>query len=204
MKSKSSTTRLDESYNLNAKEPIQGRNRRRDGMEYLANRDGNRTGKKEESKALVTVDGESIDWTTHSKDDEDYALMANNNSGSNIQGIGPNWLFDLDYLTDSMNYHNDSEENQANLHVGQQESKQDSGTKDKIDSGNSQIEDETDQDCFLNYPICILFLHNKSSSTSDGREEVQEKKTKTFWMILQDFKSKEKESYRKLKLSERS
>ncbi|GJQ99836.1 putative ribonuclease H-like domain-containing protein [Tanacetum coccineum] len=183
---------------------IQGRNRRRDGMEYLANRDGNRTGKKEESKALVTVDGESIDWTTHSKDDEDYALMANNNSGSNIQGIGPNWLFDLDYLTDSMNYHNDSEENQANLHVGQQESKQDSGTKDKIDSGNSQIEDETDQDCFLNYPICILFLHNKSSSTSDGREEVQEKKTKTFWMILQDFKSKEKESYRKLKLSERS
>ncbi|GJV83829.1 hypothetical protein Tco_1523727 [Tanacetum coccineum] len=49
------------------------------------NRYGNRTGKKEESKALVTVDGESIDWTTHSKDDEDYALMANNNSGSEIQ-----------------------------------------------------------------------------------------------------------------------
>ncbi|GJV91645.1 putative ribonuclease H-like domain-containing protein [Tanacetum coccineum] len=66
----------------------------------------------------------------------------------NVAGIGPNWLFDLDYLTDSMNYHNDSEENQANLHAGQQESKQDSGTKDKIDSGNSQIEDETDQDCF--------------------------------------------------------
>ncbi|GKA16557.1 hypothetical protein Tco_0696304 [Tanacetum coccineum] len=41
--------------------------------------------KKEESKALVTVDGESIDWTTHSKDDDDYALMANNNSGSDIQ-----------------------------------------------------------------------------------------------------------------------
>ncbi|GJV79498.1 ribonuclease H-like domain-containing protein [Tanacetum coccineum] len=59
-------------------------NRRRDGWN-TGNRDGNRTGKKEESKALVTVDGESIDWTTHSKDDEDYALMANNNSGSEIQ-----------------------------------------------------------------------------------------------------------------------
>ncbi|GJR74331.1 ribonuclease H-like domain-containing protein [Tanacetum coccineum] len=59
-------------------------NRRRDGWN-TGNRDGNRTGKKEESKALVTVDGESIDWTTHSKDDEDYALMANNNSGSDIQ-----------------------------------------------------------------------------------------------------------------------
>ncbi|GJU89277.1 ribonuclease H-like domain-containing protein [Tanacetum coccineum] len=59
-------------------------NRRRDGWN-TGNRDGNRTGKKEESKALVTVDGESIDWTTHSKDDDDYALMANNNSGSDIQ-----------------------------------------------------------------------------------------------------------------------
>ncbi|GKA96455.1 reverse transcriptase domain-containing protein [Tanacetum coccineum] len=59
-------------------------NRRRDGWN-TGNRDGNRTGKKEESKALVTVDGERIDWTTHSKDDDDYALMANNNSGSDIQ-----------------------------------------------------------------------------------------------------------------------
>ncbi|GKD79042.1 hypothetical protein Tco_1341663 [Tanacetum coccineum] len=37
-------------------------------------------GKKEESKALVTVDGESVDWTTHSEDDDyNYAFMANNN-----------------------------------------------------------------------------------------------------------------------------
>ncbi|GJS96604.1 RNA-directed DNA polymerase, eukaryota [Tanacetum coccineum] len=60
------------------------------------NRDGNRTGKKEESKALVTVDGESIDWTTHSKDDDDYALMANNNSGSVIPGL-PTMLFQNDH-----------------------------------------------------------------------------------------------------------
>ncbi|GJZ35490.1 putative ribonuclease H-like domain-containing protein [Tanacetum coccineum] len=30
---------------------------------------------------------------------------------------GPNWLFDLDYLTDSMNYHSVRSENQANLHA---------------------------------------------------------------------------------------
>ncbi|GKG23393.1 hypothetical protein Tco_0391429, partial [Tanacetum coccineum] len=83
---------------------------------------------------------------------------------------GPNWLFDLDYLTDSMNYHNDSEENQANLHAGQQESKQDSGTKDKIDSGYSQIEDETDQDC-IELPIWHSYSStNKSSSKSDGEQ----------------------------------
>ncbi|GJV96357.1 hypothetical protein Tco_1547934 [Tanacetum coccineum] len=48
-------------------------------------KDGSRTGKKEESKALVTVDGESVDWTTHSEDDENYAFMASNSSGSDTQ-----------------------------------------------------------------------------------------------------------------------
>ncbi|GJW45620.1 putative ribonuclease H-like domain-containing protein [Tanacetum coccineum] len=39
----------------------------------------------------------------------------------NVAGKGPTWLFDLDYLTDSMNYHPVSSENQANLHASQQE-----------------------------------------------------------------------------------
>ncbi|GJY92754.1 putative ribonuclease H-like domain-containing protein [Tanacetum coccineum] len=51
------------------------------------NRDESITGKKEESKALVTVDGESVDWTTHSEDDNNYAFMANNSSGSDTQGL---------------------------------------------------------------------------------------------------------------------
>ncbi|GJX60035.1 ribonuclease H-like domain-containing protein [Tanacetum coccineum] len=59
-------------------------NRRRDGWNP-GNKDGSKTGKKEESKALVTVDGESVDWTTHSEDDENYAFMASNNSGSDTQ-----------------------------------------------------------------------------------------------------------------------
>ncbi|GJY44933.1 hypothetical protein Tco_0433146 [Tanacetum coccineum] len=54
--------------------------RRMDGNP--GNKDGSRTGKKEESKALVTVDGECVDWTTHSEDDENFAFMASNSSGS--------------------------------------------------------------------------------------------------------------------------
>ncbi|GKA16556.1 hypothetical protein Tco_0696303 [Tanacetum coccineum] len=83
----------------------------------------------------------------------EYAMQTPQQNGvaERKKGNGPNWLFDLDYLTDSMNYHNVSSENQANLHAGQQESKQDQVQKTKIDSGNSQIEDETDQDCFMNY-----------------------------------------------------
>ncbi|GJS70418.1 putative ribonuclease H-like domain-containing protein [Tanacetum coccineum] len=61
----------------------------------------------------------------------------------NVAGKGPNWLFDLDYLTDSMNYHSVRSENQANLHAGQQESNQNTGTKDKIDAGDSEKEDES-------------------------------------------------------------
>ncbi|GJR84362.1 retrovirus-related pol polyprotein from transposon TNT 1-94 [Tanacetum coccineum] len=38
-----------------------------------------------------------------------------------LTGKGPTWLFDLDYLTDSMNYHPVRSENQANIHAGQQE-----------------------------------------------------------------------------------
>ncbi|GJS41592.1 ribonuclease H-like domain-containing protein [Tanacetum coccineum] len=61
-------------------------NRRRDAWNS-GNKDGSRTGQKEDSKALVTVDGEGVDWTNHSED-EDYALMACNSSDSETE-----WMF---------------------------------------------------------------------------------------------------------------
>ncbi|GKG29235.1 hypothetical protein Tco_0416600, partial [Tanacetum coccineum] len=51
-------------------------NRRRDAWNS-GNNDGSRTRQKEDSKALVTIDGEGVDWKNHSED-EDYALMACN------------------------------------------------------------------------------------------------------------------------------
>ncbi|GJU99698.1 putative ribonuclease H-like domain-containing protein [Tanacetum coccineum] len=77
----------------------------------------------------------------------------------NVAGKGLNWLFDLDYLTDSMNYHSVRSENQANLHAGQQESDQNTGTTDKIDAGDSEKEDEFAQDCFE-----LLIWHSYSST----------------------------------------
>ncbi|GJV51283.1 ribonuclease H-like domain-containing protein [Tanacetum coccineum] len=46
---------------------------------------GRRSGKQEDSKALVTIDGEGVDWTSHSEEEEDYALMACNSSGSDTE-----------------------------------------------------------------------------------------------------------------------
>ncbi|GJT30024.1 hypothetical protein Tco_0910299 [Tanacetum coccineum] len=45
-----------------------------------------RSGKQEDSKALVTIDGEGVDWTSHSEDEqENYAFMACNSSGSDTE-----------------------------------------------------------------------------------------------------------------------
>ncbi|GKC17007.1 hypothetical protein Tco_1013789, partial [Tanacetum coccineum] len=48
-------------------------------------KDRSRTGKKEDSKALVTVDGEGVDWTNHLEEDKDYDLMAYNSSESDTE-----------------------------------------------------------------------------------------------------------------------
>ncbi|GJU81244.1 reverse transcriptase domain-containing protein [Tanacetum coccineum] len=49
------------------------------------NKDWRRSSKQEDSKALVTIDEEGVDWTSHSEEREDYALMACNNSGSDTE-----------------------------------------------------------------------------------------------------------------------
>ncbi|GJR27053.1 putative ribonuclease H-like domain-containing protein [Tanacetum coccineum] len=52
----------------------------------------------------------------------------------NVVGKGPTWLFNLDYLTDSMNYQPVRSENQANKHAGPQEAKHNASTEDNIDA----------------------------------------------------------------------
>ncbi|GJT97531.1 putative ribonuclease H-like domain-containing protein [Tanacetum coccineum] len=66
----------------------------------------------------------------------------------NVAGKGPTWLFDLDYLTDSMNYQPVRSENQAHKHAGPSEANQNAGTEDSIDAGDSKKEDESAKDYF--------------------------------------------------------
>ncbi|GJW46650.1 putative ribonuclease H-like domain-containing protein [Tanacetum coccineum] len=95
----------------------------------------------------------------------------------NVAGKGPTWLFDLDYLTDSMNYHPVSSENQANLHAGQQEANQNAGTEELIDVGDSDKEDESAQDCFV-LPIWPSYSSTitPALTTYDKREEEEANK----------------------------
>ncbi|GJU14999.1 ribonuclease H-like domain-containing protein [Tanacetum coccineum] len=99
-------------------------------------------------------------------------------TSAHLQRKGPSWLFDLDYLTDSMNYHSVRSENQANLHAGQQESNQNTGTKDKIDAGDSEKEDESAQDCFElpiwhSYSSTNPFASKSDNKIGGPREEEQ-------------------------------
>ncbi|GJR10346.1 hypothetical protein Tco_0792998 [Tanacetum coccineum] len=62
--------------------------RRRDAWNsrYKAKDNEIRPGKQEETKALVNLDGDGVDWTSHSEDEQDnYAFMAYNSSGSDTE-----------------------------------------------------------------------------------------------------------------------
>ncbi|GJU51220.1 ribonuclease H-like domain-containing protein [Tanacetum coccineum] len=59
--------------------------RRRDAWNS-GNKDGRRSGKQEDSKALVTIDGEGVDWTSHLEEEERLCFDGSaTNSGSDTE-----------------------------------------------------------------------------------------------------------------------
>ncbi|GKA06309.1 ribonuclease H-like domain-containing protein [Tanacetum coccineum] len=89
----------------------------------------------------------------------------------NVAGKGPTWMFDLDYLTDSMNYQPMRSENQANRHACPKEANHSVGTEDNIDARNSEIEAESAQDYFI-LPIWSSYTSTvKSSKVKNAGEE---------------------------------
>ncbi|GKC14695.1 ribonuclease H-like domain-containing protein, partial [Tanacetum coccineum] len=94
----------------------------------------------------------------------------------NVAGKGPNWLFDLDYLTDSMNYQHVRSENQANKHAGPKEANHNVGTQDNIDAGNSKMEAESAQDYFV-LPIWSSYTSTVKSSEAKNEGEKSTKNT---------------------------
>ncbi|GJV99736.1 ribonuclease H-like domain-containing protein [Tanacetum coccineum] len=72
--------------NADQKEIKKSRRRDAGNTRYRAKDNGRRSRKQEEPKALVTLDGEGVDWTGHAEDEqENFALMAYSNSGSDTE-----------------------------------------------------------------------------------------------------------------------
>ncbi|GJU22697.1 ribonuclease H-like domain-containing protein [Tanacetum coccineum] len=89
---------------------------------------------------------------------------------------GPNWLFDLDYLTDSINYQPARSENQANKHAGIKEANHSAGTQDNIDARYSKIEAESTKDYFI-LPIWFSYTSTVKSLEVKNKDEQPNKNT---------------------------
>ncbi|GJX88456.1 DUF4219 domain-containing protein [Tanacetum coccineum] len=86
---------------------------------------------------------------------------------SNIAGSGPNWLFDIDALTNSMNYKPVVAENQSNGNAG---------TKACNDAGNAKMEILPSKD-YIFLPMChvgLLFSQNSKESPDAGFKPLRE------------------------------
>ncbi|GJV49193.1 putative ribonuclease H-like domain-containing protein [Tanacetum coccineum] len=101
----------------------------------------------------------------------------------NVKGVGYRWMFDIDYLTDSMNYIPVSLENQANPHAGTSEVTNSAGTSH---TPNAIASEEKDEDVeLIVVPSAVKNteekVESKKSSTNSNKEEIltepqQEKK----------------------------
>ncbi|GKA76466.1 putative ribonuclease H-like domain-containing protein [Tanacetum coccineum] len=124
----------------------------------------------------------------------------------NVAGKGPNWLFDLDYLTDSMNYQPVTAENKANKTAGPKEANHSAGTQDNIDAGNSEMEAEPAQEYFV-LPLWSSYTSTvKSSEAKNGdekpngdtgpktNEEPKDQEDQAFLEELERLKRQEKEA----------
>ncbi|GJT16318.1 ribonuclease H-like domain-containing protein [Tanacetum coccineum] len=117
------------------------------------------------------------------------------------KGKGPNWLFDLDYLTDSMNYQPVRSENQAYKNAGPKEANHSAGTQDNIDAENSEMEAKFAQYYFV-LPIWSSYTSivksseakNEGEKPNKSNEKPVNQEDQAFLEELERLKSQEKEA----------
>nr|GEX15477.1 hypothetical protein [Tanacetum cinerariifolium] len=86
----------------------------------------------------------------------------------NVVGQGPNWLFDIDSLANSMNYQQVTAGNQANTNVGYQEVNGDTGLKKNVNVGHTKQEKVSTQQ-YIMFPLwSSISLSYKSSDDKAG------------------------------------
>ncbi|GJR18199.1 hypothetical protein Tco_0966726 [Tanacetum coccineum] len=144
----------------------------------------------------------------HMTGNKAYLIQYQDYNGGPVafEGKGPNWLFDLDYLTDSMNYQPVRSENQANKTAGPEETNHSAGTQDTIDAGNSEIESEPAQKYFVlpvwsSYTSTVKRSEAKNGDVKPNRdtgpktnEDPKDQEDQAFLEELERLKRQEKEA----------
>ncbi|GKE74522.1 hypothetical protein Tco_1536563 [Tanacetum coccineum] len=92
----------------------------------------------------------------------------------NVKGVGYRWMFDIDYLTDSMNYIPVSLENQANPHVGTSEVTNSAGTSQTPNANASEEKDEDAELIVVPSAVknTVEKVETRKSSTNSKKEEI--------------------------------
>ncbi|GJR50820.1 putative ribonuclease H-like domain-containing protein [Tanacetum coccineum] len=92
----------------------------------------------------------------------------------NVKGVGYRWMFDIDYLTDSMNYIPVSLENQANPHAGTSEKTNNAGTSLTPKSNASEEKDEDVELIVVPSAVTIPeeIVDSRTSSTKSKKEKI--------------------------------
>ncbi|GKB07242.1 ribonuclease H-like domain-containing protein [Tanacetum coccineum] len=81
----------------------------------------------------------------------------------NVVRQGPNWLFDIDSLTNSMNYQPITTRNQTNKNAGPQEANGDIGLKKSVDARQSKGKNVSTQQ-YIMFPLCSSISSSYKSS----------------------------------------
>ncbi|GJZ25180.1 putative ribonuclease H-like domain-containing protein [Tanacetum coccineum] len=92
----------------------------------------------------------------------------------NVASQGPNWLFDIDSLTNSMNYQPVSAGNQTNKNAGPQEANGDTGLKKNVDAGQTKEENMSTQQ-YIVFPLWSSISSSyKGSDEKNGDDAVDD------------------------------
>nr|GFB35483.1 retrovirus-related Pol polyprotein from transposon TNT 1-94 [Tanacetum cinerariifolium] len=92
----------------------------------------------------------------------------------NVAGKRPTWLFDLDSLSDSMNYQPNTAENKTNKIAGLKEANHSVGTQDSFDARNYKMKTEHAQEYYV-LPLWSSYTSTvKSSKPKNGDEKLHE------------------------------
>ncbi|GKG01005.1 hypothetical protein Tco_0305710 [Tanacetum coccineum] len=106
-----------------------------------------------------------------------------------IKGVGYRWMFDIDYLTDSINYIPVSLENQTSPHAGTLEVTNSARTLQTPNANASEEEDEDEE-------LIVVPTAVKHTAAKVGpRKSSTNSKAEGFVTELQNLKTQENEAY---------
>ncbi|GKB56891.1 hypothetical protein Tco_0913077 [Tanacetum coccineum] len=88
----------------------------------------------------------------------------------NVAGQGPNWLFDIDSLINSMNYQPVTAWNQTNKNAGPQETNGNTSLKKNVDAGQTEEENVSTQQ-YIVFPLWSSISSSYKSSDDKAKDD---------------------------------